>query len=76
MENLEYYKKADLQTLIPVAIRLKDNSINTVMIPKIELWYEAGNFSGHKQSGFKNDKLLIALDNRELNYKSAFYPFI
>jgi len=76
MENLENYKKANLETLIPTSIRLNDNTIKVVMIPKKELWYEATAFSGHRKSGYRLDKLQIALDNRNLNYKSAFYSFI
>jgi hypothetical protein len=76
MKNLETYKKANLETLIPTTIRLKDNSTEIVMIPKKELWYEATAFSGHKSSGFRLDKLQIALDNRDVNYKTAFYAFI
>lgn len=73
---LEDYKKADLDCLIPVVIRLKDNATKTVMIPKNELWYTATAFSGHKKSGFKLDKLQRALINRGIDFKSAFYPFI
>ena len=76
MTALENYKKSTLETLIPVSIRLKDNTVNILMIPKKELWYEASNFSGHKESGFKLDKLQNALDSRGINYKSAFYSFI
>lgn len=76
METLENYKKASIDTLIPVTIRLKDNSTEIKMIPKHELWYEANDFSCHKQSGFKLDKLQKALDIRGINYKSAFYQFI
>jgi hypothetical protein len=76
METLETYKKANLETLIPTTIRLKDNSTKIVMIPKKELWYEATAFSGHKSSCFRLDKLQTALDNRGVNYKTAFYAFI
>ena len=76
MNNLEFYKNADLETLIPTLIKLKDNTAKTIMIPEKELWYESTIYSGHKNSGFKFDKLLKALDNRGLNYKSASYPFI
>ena len=76
MTTLETYKKAKSETLIPTTIRLKDNSIEIVMIPKKELWYEATAFSGHKTSGFRLDKLQNALNNRGINYKSAFYAFI
>ncbi len=76
MTTLENYKKANLETLIPTTIRLKDNSTEVVMIPKNELWYEANAFSGHKASGFKLDKLQKALDSRDVNYKTAFYAFI
>ncbi len=76
MTTLETYKKANLETLIPATIRLKNNSTEVVMIPKKELWYEATAFSGHKSSGFKLDKLQMALDNRGVNYKTAFYAFI
>lgn len=76
METLETYKKANLETLIPTTIRLKDNSTEVVMIPKKELWYEATVLSGHKSSCFRLDMLQIALDNRSVNYKSAFYAFI
>lgn len=76
METLEFYKNADLETLVPVSIKLNDNTVNTVMIPKGELWYDKSIYSGHKESGFKFDKLLKALDNRKLNYKTASYPFI
>jgi len=76
MTTLANYKKATLETLIPTTIRFKDKSTEVVMIPKKELWYESTAFSGHKATGFKLDKLQTALDNRGLNYKSAFYPFI
>ena len=76
MSTLENYKKATLETLIPTTIRFKDKSTKTVMILKKELWYEATAFSGHKHSGFKLDKLQKALDDRGLNYKTAFYSFI
>ena len=76
MTTLENYKKADLETLIPTTIRLKDNTTKVVMIPKKELWYEANAFSGHKSSCFRSDKLQKALDNRNINYKTAFYAFI
>jgi hypothetical protein len=76
MTILEKFKKASLETLIPVTIRLKDNSTEIVMIPKKELWYEQNAFSGHKSSCFRLDKLQIALDNRSLNYKTAFFAFI
>ena len=76
MKTLENYKEANLDTLIPTTIRLKDNSTQLVMIPKNELWYESNAFSGHKESGFKLDYLQKALDKRNLDYKSAFYPFI
>lgn len=76
METLETYKKANLETLIPTTIRLNDNSTEIVMIPKKELWYEATAFSGHKSSCFRLDKLQIALDNRNVKYRTAFYEFI
>ncbi len=76
MKTLADYKKATLETLIPTTIRLKDNSTKIVMIPKKELWYEQGPFSGHRTSGFTSDKLQKALDNRGVNYKTAFYHFI
>ena len=76
MKNLENHKLATLETLIPTTIRLKDNSTEIVMIPKKELWYEENAFSGHKTSGFRLDKLQTALDNRGINYKTAFYNFI
>ena len=76
MTTLENYKKATLETLIPTTIRLKDKSTEVVMIPKKELWYEQNAFSGHKTSGFRLDKLQTALDNRGINYKTAFYAFI
>jgi hypothetical protein len=76
MTNLENYEKSNLETLIPTTIILKNNSTEIVMIPKNELWYESNAFSGHKESGFKLDKLQNALDSRGLNYKSAFYSFI
>ena len=76
MENLEFYQKADLETLIPISIKLKDNTDKIVMIPKKDLWYESSIYSGHKKSGFKFDKLFKALDKIGLTYKSACYPFI
>jgi len=76
MTTQEIYKLANLETLIPTTIRLKDNSTKVVMIPKKELWYEDNAFSGHKSSCFRLDKLQTSLDNRGLVYKSAFYPFI
>ena len=76
MTTLETYKNSSLETLIPVTIRLKDNSTEIVMIPKKELWYEATVFSGHKSSGFTLDKLQIALTNRGVKCKTAFYSFI
>ena len=76
MTTLENYKKVSLETLIPTTIRLKDNSTEVVLIPKKELWYEQNAFSGHKTSGFRLDKLQNALDNRGVNYKTAFYAFI
>lgn len=76
MTTLENYKKANLDTLIPTTIRLKNKSTKIVMIPKKELWYEQSAFSGHKTSGFRLDKLQTALDNRGINYKTAFYHFI
>ena len=76
MTTLENYKKANLDTLIPTTIRLKNKSTKIVMIPKKELWYEQSAFSGHRTSGFRLDKLQIALDNRGINYKTAFYHFI
>ena len=76
MTTLEIYKKANLETLIPTTIRLKDNSTKIVMIPKKELWYEASVFSGHKSSCFRLDKLQTALENRCVKYKTAFYSFI
>ena len=65
-----------MNTLIETKIRLKDNTIKTVMLPKNELWYEANAFSGHKKSGFRLDKLMNALNKRGIDYKTAFYPFI
>lgn len=76
MKTLADYKKATLETLIPTTIRLKDNSTNIVMIPKKELWYQQSAFSGYRTSGFRLDKLQKALDNRGINYKTAFYHFI
>jgi len=73
MKNLEEYKKANLETLIPTTIRFKDNSTEVVMIPKKELWYESNAFSGHKESGFKFDLLQNALANRDINYEYASF---
>ena len=77
IRQIEKYKKANLETLIPTRIRLSDDSTKVVMIPKKELWYEQNAFSGHKTSGFRLDKLLTALYNRGyFNFKSAYYDFI
>ena len=76
MTTLENYKKANLETLIPTTLRLKDNTNEVVMIPKKELWYEQNDFSGHKKSGFRLDKLQNALNSRGLKYKTAFFAFI
>jgi len=65
-----------MTTLIETKIRLKDNTTKTIMLPKDELWYEANAFSGHKTSGFRLDYLQNALNKRNIDYKSAFYPFI
>jgi len=65
-----------MATLIETKIRLKDNTTKTIMLPKDELWYESNAFSGHKKSGFRLDYLQKALDKRNIDYKSAFYPFI
>jgi len=76
MTELEKYKKANLETLIPTTIWLKDKSKKVVMIPKKELWYEADDFSGHRTTGFAFDKLQNALDSRNIDYKFASYKFI
>ncbi len=76
MTTLENYKKANLNTLIPTTIRLKNKSTKIVMIPKNELWYESTWVNTQRSSGFMLDKLQIALDKRGINYVSAFYSFI
>ena len=76
MTTLENYKRASLETLIPITIRLKNKSTKIVMIPKKELWYEASWINTRRASGFMLDKLQISLNKRGVDYVSAFYSFI